>query len=355
MHYLDDPAKTLRTFHTAKYSNKTKVQNNNTPDQSNRNRPTISTNNDIQNNNSKDVQRNPSTASHSNTKQRTAKQLPLIKKNDNQPYTKMNLQNTNTTNNNDDDESTLSRSSSFSTRNNTSYNKNLNTLQRNELENRSDKDENKDEEDITIDPRAKVMFSIGNNIFQIDNKQTLGKKNFRNQSEYNYHHSHQQQSSKKSQWSKRKSINDKENKKLDETFNLSIKELLQELGVHDTNSNNDNRQSNDQHQHINIPKKNEINHNLIPDHQIDDQPTLYMQLQQNYISGRQVDNNPPSSAYNYISARQVQNNNPPPAIPYNYNQEYIYSTEMVTPPNDNNFNDNNITWGNGKTKKDNYY
>ncbi|KAI9307276.1 hypothetical protein BJ944DRAFT_25677 [Cunninghamella echinulata] len=354
VHYLDDPAKTLPTFHAAQSTdniNKTRIQNNSS-DQPNINQSTISiTNNDTQKNQNNDpngIQRNPSIVSHSNTNKRIAKQLPFIKKKDEQISTKMNQQSIYATNNSDTPIFTTSSPSTATTRNNTSYTKKINTVSH--FESETKKHNNINEEDIVIDPRAKVMFSIGNNIFQIDNNQILGNKNHVNQqkiqSDFNHLHS-----TKKSSWNKRKSIlnKDSNNNRLDETFDLSIKELLQELGVQDNNSSNDIQvqdcldqqySNNDSNAHTkseaanyhyhhhskSIPTEN--NHHNTQEHPIDPQPTLYMQLQQNYVSGKQVENNPSLSSYSYNH--------------YDYN---AHSTEMMNSALlNNNYNADHSTW-----------
>ncbi|CAO3643982.1 unnamed protein product [Cunninghamella blakesleeana] len=333
VHYLDDPTKTLRTFRTAKHINNTKVYNDTVSDQSCMSHPILLSNNNVTNNNSNNKQCNILATPHLNAKQHNSKQLPIIKEKDDQSYNEVNLQHMKNIDKNND-ETTRFSFSKFSTESNKLHNNNINTIQRNEVQSRNDKNENKNEDDITIDPRAKVIFSIGNNIFQVDNKQSLGKNNLLNQQEFNHHHHQQQQRnlSKKTQWCKRKCINDKDNKKLDETFDLSMKELLQELGVHDINSKNN------QHQSINTPKKNEISHIITPDQQIDDQPTLYMQLKQNYLSGRQINNNSLSEK-NHVYERNIGINMPYSASPYYYNSEYVYTNEIVTPPNNNHFKD----------------
>ncbi|CAO3630982.1 unnamed protein product [Cunninghamella echinulata] len=356
VHYLDDPAKTLPTFHIAQSTdnnNRTRIRNNNS-DQRNINEPTTSiANNNTQKNQKNDpngIQRNSSTVSHSNTNKRIAKQLPFIKKKDEQMPTKMNQQSIYATDDSDTPILTSSSPSTTAIRNNTSYTKKLNTVHHFESENK--KQNNNVDDDIIIDPRAKVMFSIGNNIFQIDNNQILGNKNYVNQQKIqpDFNHTH---STKKSPWNKRKSIHDKDNNnnKLDETFDLSIKELLQELGVQDNNSNNDiqaqshhhhqqysNNDNNsrmkseatDHHYHHHYSKSilAENNHHYTQEHPTDPQPTLYMQLQQNYVSGRQLENNPPSPSYNYSH--------------YDYN---THSAEMMnnTLPN-NNYNTDHATW-----------
>lgn len=262
----------------------------------------------------------------------------------------MNQQSIYATNNSDTPIFTAPSPSTATTRNST-YTKKLNTVSHFESETKKQNNVNEEEEDIVIDPRAKVMFSIGNNIFQIDNNQILGNKNHVNlqkiQSDFNHLHS-----TKKTSWNKRKSIlnKDNNNNRLDETFDLSIKELLQELGVQDNNSSNDiqvqgcldQQYSNNDinahtksevanhhyhHQNKSIPTEN--NHHNTQELPTDPQPTLYMQLQQNYVSGKQIENNPSLSSYNYNH--------------YDYN---THSTEMMNSALlNNNYNADHSTWG----------
>jgi hypothetical protein len=77
------------------------------------------------------------------------------------------------------------------------------------------------QDDVEIDPRAKVVFAIGNNVFEVDNKQKgthFGQDTPKN--------------SGSSSSSKHRHTSLKKDQKVDEAFDLSIKELLEELGVY---------------------------------------------------------------------------------------------------------------------------
>jgi hypothetical protein len=77
------------------------------------------------------------------------------------------------------------------------------------------------QDDVEIDPRAKVVFAIGNNVFEVDNKQKVTR--FGQDTP---------KTSDTSSSSKHRHTSLKKDQKVDEAFDLSIKELLEELGVY---------------------------------------------------------------------------------------------------------------------------
>ncbi|SAM01071.1 hypothetical protein [Absidia glauca] len=147
------------------------------------------------------------------------------------------------------------------------------------------------QDDVEIDPRAKVVFAIGNNVFEVDNKQkgTRFGQDAPKTSGTSSSSKHRQTSLKKDQ-------------KVDEAFDLSIKELLEELGVYGsstpttskpdrsnhsknrssaggmaTTGSNDTtpRSSHHENYHCPAPRNNQPPAEQQP-------PSMYKQLQQHY-------------------------------------------------------------------------
>ncbi|ORZ16531.1 hypothetical protein BCR42DRAFT_415250 [Absidia repens] len=309
VHYMDDPAKTLPTYHTAQFpytDKKTSSSdsgmgtsaNSNHVQQENGTSPINNTTKPLSRN-AHDTTNNPaysadadslSNINHTNEiiginhrspapQQRIAKQLPAISKKEvTRKKTSMDTSNIH-------QRTPTSSSSSLSGVRTTTSGYTIDS------ENGRDSNSNDDhsDDDVAIDPRAKVVFAIGNNIFEVDNKQKAAG-----------HFRQQDQHKKTPQWNKRTS-EVKTNEKENEAFDLSIKELLEELGVFGSNSGGAKR-GNDQSNASDSSVGNVENSSGMvstSEHQQSQQKyssqqqqqqqheqkqSMYMQLQQNYAS-----------------------------------------------------------------------
>lgn len=324
VHYMDDPAKTLPTYHTAQFpnngkktttiehtktfpSNSDQHQENGTPSHE---RPTKATdrysyqaaNKQATSSDSTSTTTAPKSGSRSASvrkapppQQRIGKQLPTITKKEIVRKTAP-FDTTNATSN--EKKMTMSTSTSASSSVSGMGPPNINSV---DTEN-SDINE---QDDVEIDPRAKVVFAIGNNVFEVDNKQRgthfgqdTPKTNGSSSSSKNRH----------------TSLSLKKNQKVDEAFDLSIKELLEELGVYGsstptlgtsktdhssstpskvdpkyrssavgmaTTGSNDTTPRSSQNYHCPAPS--------VSSNQPPSEPSMYKQLQQHYAS---TDNSP---------------------------------------------------------------
>ncbi|CAO3586660.1 unnamed protein product [Absidia cylindrospora] len=297
VHYMDDPAKTLPTYHTAQFpytdkkpsigdagmvtstnSNHVQQENCSSPID-NTTKPTSRNSHDATNGTAystdslSNINHNneATSASHRSSapQQRIAKQLPAISKKEvARKKTPMDTSNIH-------QRTPTSSSSSLSGVRTTTSGYTVGS------ENGCDSSSSNDDQsgdDVAIDPRAKVVFAIGNNVFEVDNKQKAGG-----------HFRQQEQHRKTSQWNKRTSAV-KTDEKENEAFDLSIKELLEELGVFGSNNGGDTKRGNDQSNasdgstgHIeNVTGM--VATSGQQKQQQEQKQSMYMQLQQNYAS-----------------------------------------------------------------------
>ncbi|KAI8343359.1 hypothetical protein BC941DRAFT_411139 [Chlamydoabsidia padenii] len=288
VHYMDDPAKTLPTYHIAQFPTIGKTATTIEPtktspsDESQENGGSVndkpSSRHSYKHPHSTDISSNI-TGGHRSTsvrqapQQRIAKQLPAItKKEINRKQPGYDITPSSTIKHTDKrmtpSVSRLIDSSSSS----------------------KEDDDIDQEDDVEIDPRAKVVFAIGNNVFEVDNKQ---KSNRFGQ----YDHTKDTPLLNKSRHTSLK-----KNKKVDEAFDLSIKELLEELGVYEATPGNNKKNDNSQESALDINQQSHSTGglattstttasrssqqapNVLDNRYTEQQPSMYMQLQQHYSS-----------------------------------------------------------------------
>ncbi|KAI8084539.1 uncharacterized protein BX664DRAFT_337212 [Halteromyces radiatus] len=320
VHYMDDPAKTLPTYHIAQFSDSDKSSSPTdtsksgdhpneisakTPKMDPKQRqPSTTMENSSESNSHREFNdaipvkkatatRSSSVQHVSSPQQRIAKQLPAIDRKPSMITSQQVRRKPTYIRNSNDDHRRSASTTSSRTPSVQNDHSSLNITDSSEEEEISD--------DVEIDPRAKVVFAIGNNIFEVDHRQQHEQYN---QQHDQHRHYQSSRGEKKEPTTTRISKNGNDGQ-LDDSFDLSIKELLEELGVYSGNNNEQQLDRTDRTGFVSSVNSDmdkragegstKDNHSYPQQHQ---QPSMYTQLQQNYSSiGSTQGTRAPSSYY----------------------------------------------------------